>query len=140
MDLGWYVAHSYEKSLPFDRRLVSPKSPLLYSLSNSSLATTFCLFIFENRSSLPSKLGKPLWSTKSCIKKHAFLFQLRKVLVLPIRSHCEICPLPTIHVCREGAGPRGGAHDKCVTLIVKKGHSLVSVLSQPYHTRPEAEV
>ena len=33
----------------------------------------------------------------------------------------------------------GGADDKFVTLFVKKGYGLVSVRSQPYRTRPEAE-
>ena len=44
-----------------------------------------------------------------------FLHQLCKMLILPIRSHCEICPLPTIHVFWEG----GGADHKFVTLCRK---------------------
>ena len=28
--------------------------------------------------------------------KHFFLSQLRKMLILLIRSHCKMCPLPTI--------------------------------------------
>ena len=40
-----------------------------------------------------------------------FLSQLCIMLILPIRSHCEICPLPTIQVCWEawwGGGGGGG--------------------------------
>ena len=29
-----------------------------------------------------------------------FLSQLRKMLILLIRSHCKICPLPTIQILR----------------------------------------
>ena len=58
------------------------------------------------------------------------------MLILPIRSHCEIYPLPTIHVCWEALG--GGADDKFVILLVKKGYGLVSAFSQTYHTRPPA--
>ena len=36
-----------------------------YTLSDSSLATAFLIFFVTNRSSLPSKLGKPLLSTNS---------------------------------------------------------------------------
>ena len=62
------------------------------------------------------------------------------MLFLPIRSHCEIYPLATIHVCWEawGGGGGGGADDKFVILLVKKGYGLVSAFSQSYHTRPPA--
>ena len=62
------------------------------------------------------------------------------MLILPIRSHCEICPLSTIQVCWEawGGGGGGGADDKFVILLVKKGYGLVSAFSQSYHTRPPA--
>ena len=33
----------------------------------------------------------------------------------------------------------GGADDKFVILLVKKGYGLVSAFRQPYRTRPEAE-
>ena len=42
--------------------------------------------------SLPFKLGKPLWSTTTCLYKHTFC----QMLILPIRFHCKIFPLPTI--------------------------------------------
>ena len=61
------------------------------------------------------------------------------MLILPIRSHCEICPLSTIQVCWEAwGGGGGGADDKFVILLVKKGYGLVSAFSQSYHTRPPA--
>ena len=64
------------------------------------------------------------------------------MLILPIRSHCEIYPLPTIHVndvCLEAwGGGGGGADDKFVILLVKKGYGLVSAFSESYHTRPPA--
>ena len=64
------------------------------------------------------------------------------MFILPIRSHCEICPLPTIQVCWEawggGGGGGGGADDKFVILLVKKGYGLVSAFSQSYRTRPPA--
>ena len=59
------------------------------------------------------------------------------MLILLIWSQCEICPLATIPVCREGGGG-GGADDKFVTPFVKEGYGLVSVFSQPYHTRHPA--
>ena len=61
------------------------------------------------------------------------------MLILPIRSHCEIGPLPTIQLCWEGGGGRvgggGGADDKFVILLLKKGYGLVSAFSQSYHTQ-----
>ena len=62
------------------------------------------------------------------------------MLILPIRSHCEICPLSTIYkyVGRRGGGGGGGADDKFVILLVKKGYGLASAFSQSYHTRPPA--
>ena len=65
------------------------------------------------------------------------------MLILPIRSHCEIYPLPTIQLCWEacvgggggggggGGEGGGGADDKFVILLVKKGYGLVSAFSQP---------
>ena len=46
--------------------------------SDSSLATAFFTFFVTNRSSLPSKLGKPLWSTKSCIDEYTFCLNSAK--------------------------------------------------------------
>ena len=70
------------------------------------------------------------------------LSQLCIMLILPIRSHCEIGPLPTIQLCWEGGGGGrvggGGADDKFVILLVKKGYSLVSAFSQSYRTPPPA--
>ena len=63
------------------------------------------------------------------------------MLILPIRSHCEICPLSTIQVCWGGGGGGGGGGElmiKFVILLVKKGYGLVSAFSQSYHTRPPA--
>ena len=64
------------------------------------------------------------------------------MLILPIRSHCEIYPLPTIYTyvgrLGGGGGGGGGADDKFVILLVKKGYGLVSAFSQSHHTRPPA--
>ena len=54
------------------------------------------------------------------------------MLILPIRSHCEICPLPTIQVCWEAWGGGGGADDKFVILLVKKGYDWLHADTRPY--------
>ena len=58
---------------------LSKKSPLLYSLSDSTLVTTFFIFFVTNRSNLLSKLGKPLWSTKFCVDECTFVSTLHNV-------------------------------------------------------------
>ena len=82
------------------------KSPLLDSLSDSRLATAFFIFFVTNRSSLPSKLGKPLWGKKSCKDEHTFCLNSAK---------CWICPLGPVMKfdhCQQykyvGWGGRGG--------------------------------
>ena len=47
-------------------------------------------------------------------------------------THCQ----QFMYVGRLGGG--GGADDKFVILLVKKGYGLVSAFSQSYHTRPPA--
>ena len=56
MDLGWYVAHSYEKSLPLQ---VWRKSLLLYSLSDSGMATAFFIFFCDKS----FKFAIQIWQT-----------------------------------------------------------------------------
>ena len=64
-----------------------------YSLSDLSWLTCFFLFFPTKSSFLPSKLGKPLCST-ACMN---ILFVSNFcLLILLIRSHGKICPLPTI--------------------------------------------
>ena len=48
------------------------KTRLLYSLSDLSLAHRLFHFFVSKRSSLPSKLDKPLWNTTACMYKHTF--------------------------------------------------------------------
>ena len=50
----------------------------IYSLSDLSLAITFATFFVTKRSSLPSKLGKPLWGTTMCMYKHTFCLSSAK--------------------------------------------------------------
>ena len=70
----------------------------LYSLSDSSLAIAFSIFLWQNvqvfHPNLANILGAPL---RVCTK--ILLSQLRKMLILHIRSHCKMCPLPTIQSC-----------------------------------------
>ena len=47
------------------------------------------------RSIFPSKLGTHVRSTTTCMYKKN-LSELRKMLILLIRSHCKMCVLPTI--------------------------------------------
>ena len=65
-----------------------------YSLSDLIWLTAFPSFFPTKSSFLPSKLGRPLRRTTACMHKHTFLSQLRKMLILSVRSHCKICPLP----------------------------------------------
>ena len=49
------------------------------------------------RLSLPSKLGKPLWSTKYYVFVQTyFLSQLRKMLIFLISSYCKMYTSPTL--------------------------------------------
>ena len=49
---------------------------IIYSVSDSSLANAFFIIFVANR--LPCQLGKPLWSTKSCINEHTFCLNSAK--------------------------------------------------------------
>ena len=79
-------------------------------MSDPSLADRFFLFFVIKSLYLTSKLGKHLRSTKSFMYSINFLSQLRKILILLIRSHCKNVPLPTIqtrkiaHICIVGNG------------------------------------
>ena len=70
---------------------------MFYGLSDPSLAVLFSSFsVKEVRVSHPN-LANPLGAlSRVCI--NIFLFQLRKMLILLIGSHCKIGPLPTVHM------------------------------------------
>ena len=71
--------------------------PYIYSLSDSSLATSFFIFFVTKCSSLPSRLDKHLKSTTKCMYKHTFCINISKCWFCSFsRSHCKICQLPTI--------------------------------------------
>ena len=71
---------------------------LLLSGSDSSLAIAFSIFLWQNvrvfHPNLANILGAPL---RVCT--NILLSQLHKMLILLIRSHCKVCPLPTIRSC-----------------------------------------
>ena len=55
-----------------------PKINHCYSLSDSSLAITFATFFVTKRSSFPSKLGKHVRSTTTCMYKQLFCLNSAK--------------------------------------------------------------
>ena len=70
----------------------------VFQLDYSLSGNLFFPFFVTKRSWLPSRLGKPLRGTTACMYKHTFCLNStpQNVNFAHYRSHCKICPLPTI--------------------------------------------
>ena len=73
----------------------SSKEYFYYSLSDSSLAIAFPIFLGQKVRIFHPNLAN-IWGAPLRVCTNIMLSQLRKMLILLFRSHCKMCPLPTI--------------------------------------------